>query len=257
MKNWLNRIPSEIIHHLMVIVLACVLVGSMHAFSHSPLGVRFERWLKGSSPLNASTIRDNLNSSNSKLQIETIKLLEERGEWRYFQETLPLATSTNLEVARAARRFVDWCRHTLRYYGWKEHSWGFDAPWGRVYTSNFLHHCAVDAAADAAVSNYMDAMLATNWPAIAQWSHRDSWPDGTATERDLQRFFLATPRTFQLQRRSYTADGAELEGLGTFPGLVTGSIPTVYVLLLESNLWKVSNMRIDLPDAVADEFLRD
>jgi hypothetical protein len=174
MKKGLKRIPADIIQHLLVVALACGWIGCMHAFSRSPLGVRFERWLKGSSPLNASTIKDNLLSPNSTLQIETIKLLEERGEWRYFQETLPLVTSTNLEVARAARRFVDGCRYSLRYYGWKEYTWGFDAPWGRVYTSNVLSHCAVDAAADAAVSNYMVAMLATNWPAIAQWSHRET-----------------------------------------------------------------------------------
>lgn len=238
-------------------LLGIALVVPLHWFGGTPTGIRCQRSKDPGRQLDAASIKKNLVHKNYEVRFETVRLLETRNAFEYFQYVLPLVTSTNLELAWVARRFVSKCEESLRYYGWKEHTWGYQAPWGKVYTSNLLDACAVDVAADAVVSNYMAAMLATNWADINRLSDSGSMPEALATEREYRRFFLVSPHTFQLKRRVYTEEGVELEGLGYFPGLVTGMIASSFVLVPESNAWRVASILVDVPDDVADELLRD
>lgn len=233
-------------------LLICIFLGS-----RTPSGLRISRWLRSERELIPYLVKTDLRHPNYEMRLERVKQLHDKKQWKYFQDVLPLLNSTNFEVARTARWFVDDCLNMLRFYGWREYSWGFETSWGRIYTSNYLANSALDIAADGVVSNYIEAMQTTNWTEIKRLSQSGSIPGEPWAPRDRERFFIGSPSTFIAQRRLYTENELELEGIGSFPSLVTGLVPTVFVLLPEDNAWKISSIRFDIPDEVADEFFRD
>jgi len=252
-KGWF-RLLSKI---FLIGALASIYFITAFRSERSDIGLRYYRWVGENlhpSVVYSPSMRENLISGCDRVRMSTIRLLESRNTWWYFQYALPLMTSTNLELAWIARRYVDRCQNFLQQNGWRKYTWGYETPWGNVYTSNFIENCTVDQSADAVVDHFIAAVSVSNWPDIMLLSDDMTVrPSG----RDLQRFFLTTPVLFELQRRIYTEEGVELHGLGNFPGLSTGLLKSTIILLPKENAWKYSGVILDVPDDIADEFLRD